>query len=293
MPFLEVSKLHALVKWKGDAWYIEDLSTNGTRLNKRYIDKAKFERLELGDKIEMAGTKDACWEVVDLGAPENMLISAKDSSKTLSLDVYNLFPNEDHPEFAIQFDSKNNVYRLQDLSKAESDEARVLEHGERLLIAGEWWECFLPQLEEQTLLVTKMDLKLASLSLDIDVSQDEESIAMRVHGNGVDIDFGIKAHHYLVCHLARQKLKDAAKSAAPSEQGWMNNAVICAELGMEETHLNVQIYRIRNQVNKALKDVSDVSDFIQRRSGSIRLGADALGIKVNKVCPSNVVDSVS
>jgi len=66
-------------------------------------------------------------------------------------------------------------------------------------------------------------------------------------------------------HLLRYRTSQADESA------WLNNQVLLKELGLEETHMNIQIFRARKQVATALPTLTGHSKLIERRRGSLKV----------------------
>lgn len=64
-----VSKAHALVRWRGDAFVARDTgSTNGTWLNQKRLGEGQELPLQAGDVLEFGG-KDEAWQCVDVAPP--------------------------------------------------------------------------------------------------------------------------------------------------------------------------------------------------------------------------------
>ena len=59
-----------------------------------------------------------------------------------------------------------------------------------------------------------------------------------------------------------------------TEQGWIYTDKLARDLGLAETHLNIQIHRARKQLVEGLNNEGEADTFIQRRGGKVRLGVD-------------------
>lgn len=111
-------------------------------------------------------------------------------------------------------------------------------------------------------------------SLQFHVSLNEEHVFLRmVPTYGGAIDLGERVHHYCLVTLARQRLHDARRGIDPSSQGWLAVEQLAKMLGLEATHLNIQIYRARQHIASALPPGVDGSVVVERRRGEIRYGA--------------------
>ena len=92
------------------------------------------------------------------------------------------------------------------------------------------------------------------------------------------IDLGERTHHYLLLILARKRMEDQQSLAEENEHGWMDKLLICQQIGLDENHLNIHIYRFRKQLIKARPITMQLMQIIERRRGEIRLGLDTINI---------------
>ena len=113
-----------------------------------------------------------------------------------------------------------------------------------------------------------------SAALQFHVSLNEEHVFLRlVPARGATIDLGERVHHYCLLTLARQRLHDARLGADVSSQGWLAVEALARMLGLEQTHLNIQIYRARQHVGAALPSELLGDALLERRRGEVRFGA--------------------
>ena len=104
------------------------------------------------------------------------------------------------------------------------------------------------------------------------VSMDEEHVFLRIQSDEDTIDLGERAHHYMLLTLARQRLKDAEEGLDQETQGWIETDRVADMLGIDPSHLNIQIYRSRKQINDALSELQNPPHVIERRFGGLRFG---------------------
>lgn len=107
--------------------------------------------------------------------------------------------------------------------------------------------------------------------IDFNVSRDEEHVAATLHTRGAALDLGMRAHHYCLVTLARKRHADAQAGYDRASQGWIELDMLAHMLGMDLSHVNVQIHRARMQFGNVLTPGS--SELIERRRGSVRFGA--------------------
>ena len=111
------------------------------------------------------------------------------------------------------------------------------------------------------------------------VSLNEEHAYLKIACNqGAEIDLGERVHHYSLLTLARRRLDDAARGVDPSSQGWVDAHQLSRMLGLDPACLNIQIFRARRQIARALPNGARLPDIVERRRGELRLGALAFRI---------------
>lgn len=130
--------------------------------------------------------------------------------------------------------------------------------------------------------------RLDALTLYFSVSRDEEHVALTARDEHRTIDLGARAHHLVLLALARSRLADRASgstsSSAPrspgsdGSEGWVYFDELADTLAMDETHVNVAVFRIRRQLSGA--GVVDATGIIERRrmTREIRLGVARIEI---------------
>ncbi len=105
-----------------------------------------------------------------------------------------------------------------------------------------------------------------------EVSTDEEHVMACVEIESETINLYERVHHYLLVLLARIKLQDYDKGYDISACGWVDMNDLSKMLGLDISHINIQIYRARKQIAEAVFLEDDLPDIVERRSGSVRLG---------------------
>ncbi|WDE00931.1 FHA domain-containing protein [Thalassomonas actiniarum] len=310
-----VSKIHAIIEWENDAWFIRDLSSNGTWLNNRRLPENTKAQLKLSDDIYFAGLKDIRFTVKDLSAPCDLLIPLnlendpellKANSRQLpafSLSHYHLLPSEQNPEIVLYLNRFSGLWSVeylnQESNEAKADEENALTDREKLSrgqsihnpqrphvvnehdiisFAGQEWRLHLSHLETSTELLSNSEEKINQLSFTFNLTLDEEETQVKMHHQGKTTDFQVRSHHYLTLNLARYRVADAQKGLEPALQGWVYPEQLAKDIGLSISHLNIQIHRARKQFVDALTNISDAEDLIQRQSGKIRFGGSVFTI---------------
>ncbi len=119
----------------------------------------------------------------------------------------------------------------------------------------------------------------SSLHLRLQVSLNEEHVTCTIGiGHAQCADLGERGHHYCLLTLVRRRMDDARRGLDASSQGWIGNAALAAMLGLDVSHLNVQVHRLRRQILHALPPGVEPFEVIERRRGEIRFGSLAVSV---------------
>lgn len=109
--------------------------------------------------------------------------------------------------------------------------------------------------------------------LRFQVSLNEEHAFLKIAlDNRTEVDLGERVHHYSLLTLARRRLDDARQGVDPSSQGWIEVDSLARMLGIDPSHLNIQLFRARCQIARALPPGTQLPGLIERRRGELRLG---------------------
>lgn len=264
LKYSYVSKLHAVIEWREPNWLIKDVSKNGLKLNNKIIPAQKPTILSVGDTIDMAGMGDVILTVKDLSAPVPLLINQASPIETIKIGESVLLPSDSAPELALHLCPDREQWFSDSVETGE--ETGPHEHGDLIRINNVDWKFLLIAEDDVTTVVSSNQITLDDVIFRFDLSQDEESANLTLVDNGVELELGERSHHYLLVHLLRHRLQSG------DDIGWLDTQLLMKELGLEETHLNIQIFRARKQVASALPTVTGHSKLIERRRGALRLG---------------------
>lgn len=268
-----VSGEHAVLRWTGREWELHDLgSRNGTILDGR--------RLTPGERIVVAhgaivafGDADNAWRIDDDAAPTVMALLADTSEALCARDDLLALPSEDNPEVVAYRDAAGEwVLEQRGETTRLVDRAPVRAGGRDFVVR-------VPDVIAATWDISSPSPHLAALTLQFSVSRDEEYVALAARGEHHTIDLGARAHHAVLLTLARIRLEDRQSRAAPeSSQGWIYQDELADKLAIDETHLNVAVFRCRRQLAEA--GVVGAASIIERRrpTRELRLGVARIEI---------------
>lgn len=110
-------------------------------------------------------------------------------------------------------------------------------------------------------------LSSADLQFHFQVSPDEEHVFVKVQADNKRLDMGERVHHYPLLLLARKRCHDLKNGFDMMSQGWMDVDYFKTLLGVNNTVLNMQMYRAKNQLSALLPGKLPL---IERRCGELR-----------------------
>lgn len=264
----DASQIHAVITWSGQAWEIADLSRNGTFLDGKRLPANIKTSLRIGQAIRCALENQSTWLVTDLAAPCPMLLPVNGTCQAIALGTFQLLPCEDNPITSVHltgsgqwmFDDQDGTFALND--------------GDRIHAGGNVWRLALPLPLGATTAVNSGMTPAPDLpTFDFFVSQNEEHIQLSAKFGGEQIDFGERAHHYSLLTLARRRFADHERGLDALAQGWLGVDQLSKMLGIEPSHLNIQLFRARSQIMGEQRAKYTLPDLIERRRGEVRLRA--------------------
>ncbi len=264
----DASQIHAVISWSGRIWEITDLSRNGTFVDGHRLLANVKTPLLAGQSIRCALGSDSVWQVVDLAAPCPMLLPVSEPGPAIILNEFQLLPDDAVAAASLHF-SAAGQWMFDD-----QNATRVLHDGDEIQVGKTVWRFLLPA-PLGGVTDVQIDPAQAFLwpTLDFRVSQNEEHIRLSANCGGEQIDFGERVHHYSLLTLARRRFADHQRGLDESSQGWVGVEQLSKMLGIDSSHLNIQLFRARSQIMREERENRRLPDVIERRRGEVRLGA--------------------
>jgi hypothetical protein len=272
-----VSGEHAVLRWTGREWELHDLgSRNGTSVDGRRLAAGERVTISLGAVIAF-GQTDNAWRLVD-DAPPTIMASADEGEPLCARNDLLALPSDDDPEAVVYRDPSGHW-----VVEQGGGTARIADRG-TVRAGGRDYLLRVPDVIAPTWDNSSPAPHLAALTLQFSVSRDEEYVALTARGDHHVIDLGARAHHNVLLALARSRLEDrktraAAGAAAPeSSEGWVYQDELAEQLAIDETHLNVAVFRCRRQLAEA--GIIGAAGIIERRrpTRELRLGVSRIEI---------------
>ncbi|MCY1005456.1 FHA domain-containing protein [Nannocystis pusilla] len=234
----DVSGEHAVLQWSGTQWVLRDLgSRNGSYVGEVRLAPGGRAPLAVGATLQF-GRESGPWQLVDAGAPRALAVALADGERRVAEGGYLALPHDEEPCAAIYQEGDGRWWLEQDGTAREVEDRAVVD-------ADGLWRVHLPAGAAGTWEDGASPLVVAQLRLRFAVSRDEEQVELVASCGERRVDLQVRAHHYPLLLLARQRLEDAEAGMTPAEQGWVRQDELLAMLRIKEDHLGVAIHRAR------------------------------------------------
>ena len=272
-----VSGEHAVLRWTGRGWELHDLgSRNGTSLDGRRLASGERVAISHGSLITF-GQADNAWRLTDDAPPTIMAMTEDGDEPICGRNDLIALPSDDDPE-AVAYRNAGGDWVIEQ----GGESARIADRS-TVRAGGRDYVLRVPDMIAPTWDSSSPAPHLAALTLRFSVSRDEEYVAVIARGDHHVVDLGARAHHALLLSLARSRLEDraarqASGSAPESSEGWVYQDEIADQLAIDETHLNVAVFRCRRQLAEA--GIIGAASIIERRrpTRELRLGVSRIEI---------------
>jgi hypothetical protein len=270
----DVSRIHAIIEFQKH-WFIRDVSQNGVRINGKIIEPNRPHLLNVNDEILFSNSQTDPFIIESLEPPKDILLPTEQEAyiesglEPIYLDHYHFLPNDTSPELVVFYDQIKQEWQCEHF---ENNLCSSLNDGEQIKFSEKTWQLFKSVEAED---VETMCLKKQSnnnLCYTFNLSLDEEVTELTITDERRSIDCQARSHHYLTALLARYKAEDLKNNIAEPMQGWRTIEQLTKDLGLAESHINIQIYRARKQLSELLEPEGVlVPNLIERKRGRIRL----------------------
>jgi hypothetical protein len=261
-----ISLMHAVIRWRNGCWMLSDHSRNGTFVDGRVLVAGEPFALEVGAEVRLGRGPAVAWRVQDVSEPVDALVPQDSRQPVIALAPHNLLPSSEVPEVCV-YQARPGLWVLE-----QNGETRALKDGDRLQVGSAGPHRFVAAAAMDDTQVAEIAREAEAPWLVMRLSLDEEHASLEVKDGAANTDLGERSHHYCLATLARRRMADQDRGIEPGAQGWLGSADLSRMLGMETTHLNIQIFRAREQLMTALPGIAALSRLIERRRGELRIG---------------------
>lgn len=261
-----VSGDHALLRWELGSWVVQDLSsTNGVFLDGTRVTRGESVALHAGATLGF-GVPDADWELVDTGPPEACAISL--TERRLAVGGQIILPDPGTPRIVVVLVPERGWIVRDERGERPARDGEAVSDGVRT------WELRLPTVAAKTAR-TGRSTSVSRCTLVCHVSQDEESVQLRLRVDGEERNVGEHVWGYFIVLLARAREADAAGGADRDEQGWLLRSDIEAQLRTAPNQLSVWVHRFRRRLAELGVEDAEVAIEARDRGRVVRIGIDA------------------
>jgi len=273
----QVSKIHAVIEWRSDAWFIRDLGgRNGTSVNATLAKPGINTRVKPGDIIQFANCHEEQLCVIDIDPPLSQLIGMNPQSPTIILEEFNLLPDQETPQAALFFSNFSNQWHLETYAGHTADDVQTsisVSANSRITIGLHCWLLHIQPEYSHTQTLRQSESSLNTFEFNFELSLDEEHTVLTLRNKYInqEISLGERTHHYLLYQLATLRLEHESAGFCDAERGWADRDLLCRQLGLDISHLNILLFRARKQLASALQGFASVDQLIENRCGQIRL----------------------
>ncbi len=270
-----VSGEHARISWHGDRWVLRDLgSRNGTFLNGQLLESASTATLSAGDRIAF-GHISLAFHLIDASAPVAIARHLTSGALTVARDGIIALPDPDRPQ-AMVFEAKGGQWTTEiDGETSPAKDGTVLSMGP----SDAAYMLHLPMGIDPTADVRRQPQRIQDVDFRLRVSPDEERVEVFIEGAAGTRMLSPRSHYYSFLTLARVRLKHDAEQILPEPaRGWLPVSELCRMLALEESRLNVDIYRIRRDLAE-LDFLQNPAAVIERKRGQLRVGTRRIAVQ--------------
>lgn len=256
-----VSGEHARISWSGDRWEVRDLgSRNGTFVNDTKLERGGSSLLSASDRIAL-GDVSIALSLLDVSPPVAQARQLVTGEIMLARGGILALPSEEAPDVSILQDADGRWI------VEEKGAARVVSDGDVIEARGESYALHLPTLIASTVDARDEPPDIRDVTLHFRVSRDEEHVEVTIRCGDEVLVMAPRAHHYTLLTLARARHRDEAEGKLPEpSRGWISVDDLCRMLATDENKMNVDFYRIRQDVGAL--GLQNAASIIERRRGS-------------------------
>ena len=270
----DISRSHALIHWKSGHWYIQDYSRNGTLLDGRRIHNQTV-KISGKSVVQFGNDKFSQWRFVNNEGPSSYLKSVEEENRIIVMSQCTALPSEEEPEILF---SKTESRKW----KAESPtNTTFLEHRKKFTFNGEEWVFVENEVYDETV---DYGFIRDGAKFRFQLSLDEEEVQLKIIMNNMEMDLGIRAHHFLLLTLARERERHLLQGKSSADAGWITMEELAYLMSKElmanvdNYKLNLYIHRIRKQLVAVPPYGSLFTDIVQRRRNEIRFSHEEFEI---------------
>lgn len=265
---------HARIGYRDGAWSVRDLgSRNGTYVNGARLAAGDTRALVAGDALAFGDPEDV-YLLVDASPPVAMARHVGTDRVIAGSQGLLALPSPDEPDVCV-IEGDGGAWLLE-----REGQTQEVHDGEVVEVGGERFTVHLPVPLPATVEANDRTARIEDVALHFRVSRDEEAVELAIMGSGPAQVLPPRSHHYMLLTLARARVRDReAKGLVDPQRGWLFVDELCRMLSTDENKLNVEIYRVRQEMSAL--GLANATAVVERRRGSrqLRVGTERITIE--------------
>ncbi|MFC5045134.1 FHA domain-containing protein [Aquimarina hainanensis] len=273
LPENDVSKSHAIIFWKGDSWYLQDQSKNGTLVDNKFIHNDIIQ-LKVGQKIKFTQRNDSFWKITNLNKPCSYIQNIFDASY-IELDLGVLLINNDVKDCMLYI-NEDKKWIL------ENDErSMIINDGDFIRFQNQHW-IFHKNEDLEDTVRSKNILKNITFLFEVCPSYNEVIITVLI--NDYKIVLGASSSHLILLLLAKKVQEDMSLEIPSSHIGWIKTETLIDVLnesisGHIDSHfINEQLYQVRKELYEIENYGHLLGSLIEKKNARIRFNHSRIAI---------------
>ncbi|WP_191602723.1 FHA domain-containing protein [Marinomonas algicola] len=278
----DISRIHAIIFWKDNSWFIEDKSTNGIWVNEHKLIKAQIYPLKENDVIVFSSKTGESFTMINSNEPCDMMVNIQKNYSPIYLQKPMTFISD-----KCTMHYKNDQWHLID-----NQHNLCLQDSEIVNIEGRPYCLQYNHIEYKTVQNRPIAQSLDDLEFRLEVSDDEEEVKLSIHDSiqtSVIEGTRIQSQLYLMLCLARKSIDDRSQGYAENNQGWINLNDLSKELGIEPDNARIRLHRLRTRLRDSISFSGfDACQLVQLKDGEVRLNASKIIIKKGNKQEANI-----
>lgn len=266
----DISRIHSLIYWQDNNWYIEDKSKNGVWHNGNRMIKDQPYLLQKSDTIALSSRVSEAFTLVSDLKPCDVLISLDLTKANIYLEE-NIVPIEETLTFFYENEGWYAVYN------GDGEAGTFVQDGDVVRINGTPYRLQSSQPEPQTLENETTTRSLNDIELRLDISDNEKEIQLYVKdakSSAVIEGDDIQSQSDLLLCLARKSIADKKLGHPECHCGWINIENLSIALSTTPNDTRIHLHRLRTRIRDTVSASGiDAPQLIQLQGGEVRLNA--------------------
>lgn len=270
-----ISRIHLVIEYQHGQWVALDLSRNGLWINQSRVEQHERHPLKVGDVIAFGETTASQFIFADDAPPADLLCQrdgpGNPINQSILLEEMNMLYDEQGKDAVIHWTNEGWFF------ESKSDKQFLLNYDWLTLMDDpehpepKEWQLTLADVPEHTAAIDETS-SIGVLLKIYKHAAETPARAYLVLGD-TELDLEVRHHHDILLYLTKQLHEDAVeRSLLANDAGWIYMEDLVNALGIPETLINIQIHRLRKQLQHVLSSYIDTSKLIVRRRGQLKIG---------------------